>query len=151
MKKRLAILAFSLAAAVVFADVPNACEILKVEDINSIAGGSVEKVQVQKAGNPSVCGFMDSRKAAILVLSIREVQYAAETELQVERENLEKIYKSRVKWLTGTVGENGFWMPVNKQLVFLRKKKIVSVTFSRTQNQNEVDTAQIARLVDARL
>jgi hypothetical protein len=151
MKKRLAILAFSLAAPVVFADVPNACEILKVEDINSIAGGSVEKVQVQKAGNPSVCGYMDSRKAAILVLSIREVQYAAETELQVERENLEKIYKSRVKWLTGTIGENAFWMPVNKQLVFRKGKRIVSVSFSRPQNQNEVDSAQIARLVDSRL
>jgi hypothetical protein len=151
MKKRLAILAFSLAVPAAFADVPNACEILKVEDINSIAGGLVEKVQVQKAGNPSVCGFMDSRKAAILVLSIREVQYAAETELQVERENLEKIYKSRVKWLTGTIGENAFWMPVNKQLVFRKGKRIVSILFSRPQNQNEIDSAQIARLVETRL
>ena len=151
MKKRLAILAFALAAPAAFAEVPNACEIIKVEDINSIAGGSVDKVQVQRAGNPSVCGFMDSRKAAILVLSIREVQYAAETELQVERENLEKIYKSRVKWLTGTLGENAFWMPVNKQLVFRKGKRIVSVTFSRPQNQNEVDSAQIARLVETRL
>jgi hypothetical protein len=151
MKECLAILAFSLAVPAAFADVPNACEILKVEDINSIAGGLVEKVQVQKAGNPSVCGFMDSRKAAILVLSIREVQYAAETELQVERENLEKIYKSRVKWLTGTIGENAFWMPVNKQLVFRKGKRIVSILFSRPQNQNEIDSAQIARLVETRL
>ena len=151
MKKCLAILAFSLAVPAAFADVPNACEIIKVEDINSIAGGSVDKVQVQKAGNPSVCGFMDARKAAILVLSIREVQYAAETELQVERENLEKIYKSRVKWLTGTIGENAFWMPVNKQLVFRKGKRIVSVSFSRPKNQNEVDSAQIARLVETRL
>jgi len=151
MKRQLALLAFALAAPAAFADVPNACEILKVEDINSIANNTVEKVQVQKAGNPSVCGFMDSRKGAVLVLSIREVQYAAETELQVERENLEKIYKSRVKWLTGTIGENAFWMPVNKQLVFRKGKRIVSVTFSRTQNQNEVDSAQIARLVETRL
>ena len=40
MKECLAILAFSLAVPAAFADVPNACEILKVEDINSIAGGS---------------------------------------------------------------------------------------------------------------
>jgi hypothetical protein len=151
MKTRLAFLAFSLFATAAVADVPNACEILKVDEINSIAGGHVEKVQQQKAGNPSVCGFMDSRRAAVLVLSIREVQYAVENELQLERENLEKIYKGRVKWLTGTVGDNGFWMPVNKQLVFRKGKKIVSILFSRPQNQNEVDSAQIARLVDARL
>ena len=151
MKKHLAILAFASLAAPAFADVPNACEILKVEEINTIANGTVEKVQQQKAGNPSVCGFMDSRRAAILVLSIREVQYAVENELQLERENLEKIYKGRVKWLTGTIGDNAFWMPVNKQLMFRKGKKIVSVVFSREPNRNEVDSAQIARMVEARL
>ena len=151
MKKRLAILAFSAAIPAAFADVPNACEILKVEEINSIAGNTVEKVQQQKAGNPSVCGFMDSRRGAVLVLSIREVQYAVENELQLERENLEKIYKGRVKWLTGSIGENAFWMPVNKQLLFRKGKRIVSVLFSREQNRNEVDSAQIARLVETRL
>ena len=151
MKKTLASIALALAAAPVLADVPNACEILKVEEINSIANGTVEKVQQQQAGNPSVCGFMDSRRAAVLVLSIREVQYAVENELQLERENLEKIYKGRVKWLTGTIGENAFWMPVNKQLMFRKGKKIVSVKFSRENNRNEVDSAQIARLVDSRL
>ena len=152
MKKHLAILAFALAATPALADVPNACEIIKVDEINSIVGsGLVEKVQLARAGNPSVCNFTDSRRSAILVLSIREVQYAVENELQLERENLEKIYKGRVKWLTGSVGENGFWMPINKQLVFRKGKKIVSVTFSRPQNQNEVDSASIARLVDTRL
>lgn len=133
------------------AEVPNACEIIKIEDINSIAGGSVEKTQQLKSGNPSECNFVDSRRAAVLTLSIREVQYAAENELQQERENLEKIYRGKVKWLTGMVGENGFWMPVNKQLMFRKGKKIVSIKFSRSQNQNEVDTSQVARLVDAKL
>ena len=151
MKKTFASLALALAAAPAFADVPNACEIIKVEEINSIANGTVEKVQQQKAGNPSVCGFMDSRRGAVLVLSIREVQYAVENELQLERENLEKIYKGRVKWLTGNIGDNAFWMPVNKQLMFRKGKKIVSIAFSREANRNEVDSAQIARLVEARL
>jgi len=151
MKKTLAFIALALAAAPAFADVPNACEIIKVEEINAIANGTVERVQQQQAGNPSVCGFMDSRRAAILVLSIREVQYAVENELQLERENLEKIYKGRVKWLTGTIGENAFWMPVNKQLMFRKGKKIVTITFSREPNRNEVDSAQIARMVESRL
>ena len=143
--------ALALAASSAFAEVPNACEVIKVEDINAIAGGTVEKIQQQKTGNPSVCGWMDARRAAVLVISIREVQYAVENELQLERENLEKIYKSRVKWLTGTVGENAFWMPVTKEIVFRKGKKIISVKFSREKNQNEVDTGQIARLVDAKL
>lgn len=151
MKKTLAFIALALVAAPAFADVPNACEILKAEEINTIANGTVEKVQLQKAGNPSVCGFMDSRRGAVLVLSIREVQYAVENELQLERENLEKIYKGRVKWLTGTIGDNAFWMPINKQLMFRKGKKIVSVLFSREPNRNEVDSAQIARMVEARL
>jgi hypothetical protein len=151
MKKALASLALALAATPVLADVPNACTIISIEEINSIAAGTVTQTQQQKAGNPSVCGFLDSRKAAVLVISIREVQYAVENELQLERENLEKIYKGRVKWLTGNVGENAFWMPVNKQLMFRKGKKIVSVTFSREKNRNEVDSAQVARLVDSRL
>jgi len=151
MKKTLSAVAFALAAAPAFAEVPNACEIIKIEEINAIAGGSVTQTQQQKAGNPSVCGFLDNRKAAVLVIGIREVQYAVENELQLERENLEKIYKGRVKWLTGTVGENAFWMPVNKQLMFRKGKKIITVTFTREQNRNEVDSAQIARLVDTRL
>ena len=86
----------------------------------------------------------------MLVVSLREVQYAAEGELQTERENLEKIYRSKVKWLTG-VGENGFWMPVNKELVFRKGKTIVSVKFARVENQKEVDSSQVARIIDARL
>ena len=151
MKKSLAILALAFAASPAFAEVPNACEIIKVEEINAVANNTVERVQEQKTGNPSVCGFTDGRRAAILVISIREVQYAAENELQLERENLEKIYKSRAKWLTGTVGENAFWFAVTHQLFFRKGKKIVSVTFSREKNQNDVDSATIARIVESRL
>jgi hypothetical protein len=151
MKKTLALAAFALACAPAFAEVPNACTIITIEEINSIAAGTVTQTQQQKAGNPSVCGFLDSRKAAVLVIGIREVQYAVENELQLERENLEKIYKGRVKWLTGSIAENAFWMPVNKQLLFRKGKKIVTVTFSREKNRNEIDTAQVARLVESRL
>ena len=152
--KTLKTLVSSLALSLPFAahaEVPNACEIVKIEDINSIAAGSVEKTQQLKSGNPSECNFVNGHRTAILTISIREVQYAVENELQLERENLEKIYKGKVKWLTGLVGENGFWMPVNKQLMFRKGKKIVSVTFSREKNRNEVDTAQIARMVESRL
>jgi hypothetical protein len=151
MDARTAAFVFSLALPMGAAAMPpNACEVLSLEEINSIAAGTVEKLQQRKTGNPSECGFMDARRGAVLVLSMREVQYAAENELQYERENLEKIYRGKVKWLTA-VGENGFWMPVNKQLVFRKGKTLVSVKFDRAANQNELDTAQVARMVETRI
>ena len=139
-----------LAAPAAFATPPAACEIVTLDEINAIADGAAVLAQVHKTGNPSQCAFVDSKKAAVLVLSLREVQYAVENELQYERENLEKIYRGKVKWLQ-TVGDNAFWMPVNKQLVFRKGKTLVSVTFARKENQNEIHTAQVARMVETRL
>ena len=129
---------------------PDACAILTATELNSIAAGTVESVHQRKSGNPSECAYIDKKRGAVLVVSIREVQYAAENELQYERENLEKIYRGKVKWLTG-VGENGFWMPVNKQLVFRKAKTLVSVSFARVANQNEADSSQVARMIESRL
>jgi hypothetical protein len=129
---------------------PEACSVVTLDEVNAIAAGAAVRTQVNKAGNPTECAYIDARKAAVLVVSMREVQYAAENELQIERENLEKIYRGKVKWLA-TVGENGFWMPINKQLVFRKGHTLVSVKFARAANQNEVDSAQIARMIDTKL
>lgn len=149
MKNALAALAFALPATALAAP-PDACEILKPEDINSIAASKVERIQPQKSGNPSQCGFLDSRKAAVLVVSIREVQYAVKDELHEEKSQLEKIYKSRAK-LLDTVGDGAYWVPANKQLGFRKGKMIVNVKFSTRENQTELDTAQIARIIDSRI
>ena len=143
----LAALAFPVTA---LAAPPNACELLKPEEINLIADRKVERVQQQKTGNPSECGYQDSRKASVLVLTVREVQYAVKDEMNMERDNLEKIYRAKSK-LIDTVGDAGFWQPVNKQMTFRKGKTIVSLTFSSPKNQNEIDTAQLARVVEARL
>ena len=129
---------------------PEPCSIITAEELNTIAGGSVARTRVQKSGNPTECAYSDSKNGAVLVISFRDVQYAAENELLYERENLEKIYRGKVKWLTG-VGENGFWMPINKQLVFRKAKTLVSVKFARVTNQTEVDSSQVARMIDSRL
>lgn len=129
---------------------PDACTLLNPDEVNVIAATKVERVQPQKSGNPSQCGYLDARRGAVLVISVREVQYAVKDEFGMERESLEKIYKARVKPLD-TVGEQAFWMPVNKSLWFRRNKMIVSVTFSTPKNQNELDTAQLARVVETRL
>jgi hypothetical protein len=42
-------------------------------------------------------------------------------------------------------------MPINKQLVFRKGHTLVSVKFARAANQNEVDSAQIARMIDTKL
>lgn len=129
---------------------PDACTILSVDEVNTIAGGVVTKVSPRSSGNPSQCAFEDSRRAAVLVVTIREVQYAAENEIQYERENLEKIYRSRVKWVEG-VGDRAFWLQANKSGKFRKGKTIVTVTFPREKNANEVDTMQVARLIENRL
>jgi hypothetical protein len=140
----------ALAAATAQAAPPDACTVITMDEINSIAAGAASKVSPRKSGNPSQCAFEDGRRAAVLVVTLREVQYAAENELQYERENLEKIYRSKVKWIEG-VGETAFWLQANKTAMFRKGKLLVTLTFSREQNAKEVDTMQAARLVEARL
>jgi len=144
-----AILAAS-GATIAFAVPPDACTIISMDEVNSIAGGVAAKISPRKSGNPSECAFEDSRRGVVLVLSIREVQYAAENELQYERENLEKIYRSKVKWIEG-VGDRAFWLQANKSGKFRKGKTIVTVVFSREKNATEVDTMQVARLIESRL
>ena len=144
-----AALACALPSAVL-AVPPESCSIVKLDEVNTIADGAAAKIQPRKSGNPTECGFLDSRQGAVLVISIREVQYAVQNELQYERENLEKIYRTKAKMID-TVGEGAFWIGATHSMYFRKGKNIVSVTFSRTKNQNEVDTGQIARLIDSRL
>ena len=138
------------AAAGAFAAPPDACTIISVDEVNSIAGGVVTKISPRATGNPSECAFEDSRRAAVLVLKIREVQYAAENELQYERENLEKIYRGKVKWVEG-IGDRAFWFQANKSGKFRKGKTIVTLAFAREKNANEVDTMQVARLVESHM
>ena len=105
-------LAFALCLALplaVRADPPSACGVARIEDLNQIAGGGITGTQQRRNGNPSECSFVDARKASVLVIKLQQVQYAAADELQHERETLEKIYRSRAKWLN-TVGDQAFWL-----------------------------------------
>jgi hypothetical protein len=138
------------AATTALAVPPDACTIVTMEEINSIAGGAATRISPRKSGNPSECAFEDARRAAVLMIRIREVQYAAENELQYERENLEKIYRAKAKWIEG-VGDRAFWLQANKSAMFRKGKTLVTVTFSREKNATEVDTMQVARLIENRL
>jgi hypothetical protein len=129
---------------------PDACTLITLEEVNTIAAGTATKQSQRLSGNPSECAFEDARRAAVLVVKIREVQYAAENELQYERENLEKIYRSKVKWIEG-VGESAFWLAANRTAMFRKGKRLVTLSFSREKNANEVDTMQAARLIENRL
>lgn len=147
--KNIALIAL-LVPALAWAAPPDACTLVTPEEVNAIAERKVERLQPQKTGNPSQCGFLDSRRGAVVVVSVREVQYAVKDELHQERQTLEKIYKSKAKPLEA-IGDDAFWLAANKQLMFRKGKTIASVTFSTPKNQNEVDTAQVARLVESRI
>jgi hypothetical protein len=144
------IAAFLLAPAAALATPPDACSLLTLDEVNAIAERKAERAVTQQSGNPSKCSFVDARKAAVLVITVREVQYAVRDEMYYERENLEKIYRARSKALD-TIGEGGYWLGANKQLTFRKGKVIASVNFATTKNQNEVDSGQVARLVESRL
>jgi predicted TIM-barrel enzyme len=146
----LGLLAALFVPAAALAVPTEACTVLKLDELNQIAGGGVVGTQVRKAGNPSECSFVDGRKASVLVVGLREVQYAAENELQYERETLEKIYRQKVK-AVNTVGDSAFWLAANHQLEFRKGKVLVSVRFERRANQNEVDSEQVARLVESQI
>jgi hypothetical protein len=150
MKRALAPLVLAAFPATALADPPNACSVITPDAINQIAERKVERVQQQKSGNPSQCGFLDSRKAAVLMISIREVKYAVKEELFEEKSQNEKIYKTRARDLD-TVGEGGYWNPANKQLGFRKGKMIVNVKFSTPKNQNELDSSSIARVIETKL
>ena len=142
--------AFLFVPGIALAAPPDACTLVTLEEINAIAERRVERVQPQQTGNPSKCSYTDGRRAAVLVVSVREVQYAVKDELHYERENLEKIYKMRAKPVEA-IGEGAFWLPANKQLLFRKNKTIASVIFSTPKNQNELDSSQIARLIESRI
>lgn len=145
-----ALLAFATLAAPALADPPNACSIITAEEITPISERPVEKFRQQRAGNPSECAFLDARNGAVLVVNVKEVKYAVKDEFDVERGNLEKIYRVKAKMID-TVGEGAFWLAANKQLVFRKGKIITAVSFQSPKNQNEIDTSQIARLIESRL
>ena len=145
-----ALLAFTSLALAAAADPPNACTVITADDITPISERPVEKFRQQKAGNPSECGFLDARNGAVLVVSLKEVKYAVKDEFDVERGNLEKIYRSKAKAIDG-LGDGGFWLAANKQMVFRKGKTIASVSFQSAKNQNEIDTGQIARILESRL
>ena len=47
--------------------------------------------------------------------------------------------------------DGSFWFAANKTVMFRKAKRIVTVTFAREKNQTEVDTVQVARLIESRL
>jgi hypothetical protein len=150
MKTALASTLLFLGPALAWATPPDACTILTVDEINSVAGGAVTKVQPVRSGNPTECNFLDGKKAAVLSIKLREVQYAPADEVGVERENDQKVYHQHVKDIKA-VGEHAYWSPAAHQLVFHKAKTLVYVTFQQPKNTNEVDSAQIGRMIEQRL
>lgn len=150
MRTALASTLMLVAPALAWATPPDACTILTVDEINSVAGGAVEKVQPVRSGNPTECNFTDGKRAAVLSIKMREVQYAPADELAQERENDQKVLREHVKEIKA-VGDHAYWSPAGHQLVFHKGKTLVYVTFTRTKNANEVDSAQIGRMIEQRL
>jgi len=143
--------ALMLAATVpAWAVPPDACSILTLEEVNSVAGGLATKVLPVRSGNPTECIFADNKKGAVLTITLREVQYAAADELHQERENDQKVYRTQSKDVLG-VGEHAYWQPHNHRMGYHKGHTLVFVSFQAPKYQNEVATGQVARMIEARL
>ena len=142
--------ALLVAPALAWAVPPDACSILTLEEVNSVAGGLATKVLPVRSGNPTECIFADSKKGAVLTITLREVQYAAADELHQERENDQKVYRTQSKDVAG-VGQHAYWQPHNFRMGYHKGKTLVFVSFQVPKYQNEVATGQIARMIEARL
>jgi len=130
--------------------------LVKQTDLEPVIAEALDKMKQGDVSEPLVSRTgvhlvrLDGRKAAVVVVAVREVKYAVRDDMHYERENLEKIYKMKAKPLD-TIGEGGFWLPANKQLTFRKGKLIASVTFATPKNQTEIDTAQLARVIENKL
>ena len=58
--------------------------------------------------------------------------------------------RARVKWIEG-VGNSAFWFERNQTAMFRKGKLLVTLKFFRDKNANEVDTMQMARILESRL
>ena len=142
----LALLALALPAA---AAPPNPCEILSVESVNSISARQADRVKAGTSGSAVQCTYLSGNTAA-LVVSLKEVLSAPKDTFDIERMNNEKISRIRAK-MNETVGDGAYWLSDIKTFSFRKGNIIGTVKFENPKNQNELDSSQIARLVEAKL
>jgi len=126
------------------------CEILKLEEVNTIAGVPATKMRANTTKQGLECSFLDSRQNAVLTAEIRPAKLP-KAELDLEAENLQKIYRTSVKPVE--VGDGGFWLNSKQELFFRKGKNIVRVVMApgTDAKATQARTESIGRLIESRI
>jgi hypothetical protein len=138
-----------VAAAPAFAQV-EVCEILSMEEVNTITAQVATKTKTLPTKDGKECQYFDAKQKSVLTLEVRGAKLP-KAELDVEAENLQKIYRTSVKPVE--VGDGGFWLTSKQELFFRKAKNIVRVVIAPAPDTKttQARSETIARLVSSRL
>ena len=125
-----------------------ACEYLQMDEVNIMSNGKATRARSTREGME--CAFLDAKANAVLTLEVKPAKLP-KAELDLEAENLQKIYRTSVKPLE--IGDGGFWLTGRAELFFRTGKNIVRVVLSPGPDAkaNQAKTEAVARLVESRI
>jgi hypothetical protein len=148
--KTLTCLAAALLASTSALAQTDPCEMIKMEEVNAIAQAPANKTRSHTTKQGIECSYLDSKQNAVATIEIRGAKLP-KAELDLEAENLQKIYRTSVKPVE--IGEGGFWLNSKHELFFRKGKNIVRVvmTPSADSKATQAKTESIGRLVESRL
>lgn len=150
MKRTALLLAASLCAApAAFAQL-DPCEMLKIDEVNTITQKVASKMRSHPTRQGIECSFLDAKQNAVLTTEIRAAKLP-KAELDIEAENLQKIYRTSVKPVE--IGDGGFWLNSKHELFFRKGKNIVRVVMAPANDAKvtQARTESIGRLIESRL
>jgi hypothetical protein len=146
---RLCLASALLASASASAQV-NPCEMLSIEEVNTMTTMKASKTRSHQTKQGIECSFLDARQNAILTAEVRGAKLP-KAELDVEAENLQKIYRTSVKPVE--IGDGGFWLTSKQELFFRKGKNIVRVVMAQGAEAKvqQARTETVGRLIESRL
>jgi hypothetical protein len=138
-----------LASSTAFAQA-DPCEMIKLEEVNAIAQTPANKTRSHTTKQGIECSYLDAKQNAVATIEIRGAKLP-KAELDLEAENLQKIYRTSVKPVE--IGEGGFWLNSKHELFFRKGKSIVRVVMmpGPDAKATQAKTESIGRLVESRL
>jgi hypothetical protein len=123
---------------------------LSIEEVNTMTTMKASKTRSHQTKQGIECSFLDARQNAILTAEVRGAKLP-KAELDVEAENLQKIYRTSVKPVE--IGDGGFWLTSKQELFFRKGKNIVRVVMAQGADAKvqQARTETVGRLIESRL
>jgi hypothetical protein len=153
MKSRTTIALFAclvpLGAAAQAYDLTQPCSMLTNEEVNAWSNVPASKTRATTTRAGNECTWVDAQQKAVFILEVRPAKLP-KAELDVEAENLQKIYRTSVKPVE--VGQGGFWLNSKYELFFRKGRNIVRVVVpGASPKQIEANSLAAAKMIETRL